>query len=473
MKKIGFTSLIAIFVILTSTLISNYLINEKIKEFKLNEQKYQNKVSLTSSRNIPVNAPDFIQAAEMAVPAVVHIKTKIEFTTQSIFDFFFGNPVPQYYSQKLPIGSGVIISSDGYIVTNHHVINNSDYIEVTLNDKRTYKATLVASDPSTDIALLKIDADNLPYLSFGNSDELKVGEWVLAVGNPFNLTSTVTAGIVSAKARNIGLSSSFSIEAFIQTDAAVNPGNSGGALVNTRGELVGINTAIASQTGSYIGYAFAIPSNIVKKVVSDFIKYGEVQRVYLGINILQVDHDLAKEKGLSTTEGVYVQNVYDGSTAQEGGILPGDVIKAINGNEIKDIPQLQERLSQLEPGQKATITVLRGNKTINLDVVLKNTKNTTNVINTNYSKALGAKFQTVKPEDIKHLRINYGVKVVELSSGKLKAVGIKPGFIITSINGQPVKTAEEVELLLTQIKGNIVIEGIYPNGMYAYYSFYN
>jgi Do/DeqQ family serine protease len=473
MKKIGFTSLIAIFVILTSTLISNYLINEKIKEFKLNEQKYQNNVSLTNSRNIPVNAPDFIQAAEMAVPAVVHIKTKIEFTTQSIFDFFFGNPVPQYYSQKLPIGSGVIISSDGYIVTNHHVINNSDYIEVTLNDKRTYKATLVASDPSTDIALLKIDADNLPYLSFGNSDELKVGEWVLAVGNPFNLTSTVTAGIVSAKARNIGLSSSFSIEAFIQTDAAVNPGNSGGALVNTRGELVGINTAIASQTGSYIGYAFAIPSNIVKKVVSDFIKYGEVQRVYLGINILQVDHDLAKEKGLSTTEGVYVQNVYDGSTAQEGGILPGDVIKAINGNEIKDIPQLQERLSQLEPGQKATITVLRGNKTINLDVVLKNTKNTTNVISTNYSKALGAKFQTVKPEDIKHLRINYGVKVVELSSGKLKAVGIKPGFIITSINGQPVKTAEEVELLLTQIKGNIVIEGIYPNGMYAYYSFYN
>ncbi len=430
-------------------------------------------VLVSSSQGLPLESLDFTYAAEQSVKAVVHVKTKVEYSTASIFDFFFGYSEPQYYSRTLPVGSGVIISSDGYIVTNNHVVSNSDYIEVTLNDKRNFKATLVASDPSTDIALLKIDADNLPYLSFGNSDDLKVGEWVLAVGNPFNLTSTVTAGIVSAKARNIGVGSSFSIESFIQTDAAVNPGNSGGALVNTRGELVGINTAIASQTGSYIGYAFAVPSNIVKKVVSDFIKYGEVQRAYLGVNILQVDHQLAKEKNLSTTQGVYILNVYENGSAKEAGILPGDVIKSINGVEINDIPKLQEQLSQFEPGQKITMDVLRGSKLITLDVILKNTKNTTDIVRNSVTKALGAKFQTARPEDLKRLRISYGVKVIELTPGKLRAIGIKPGFIITSINRQPVKTAEEVEVLLSQIRGNVVIEGVYPNGMYAYYSFVN
>ncbi|MCX7861647.1 MAG: Do family serine endopeptidase [Bacteroidales bacterium] len=474
MKKIEnyvITALIAAIITIFFNLI---LTNKDSKVSDFNKQSNeQPPVAVVSAKGLSPESVDFTYAAEQSVKAVVHVKTKIEYSTTSLFDFFFGYSEPQYYSKTLPVGSGVIISSDGYIVTNNHVVNNSDYIEVTLNDKRTYKAQLVATDPSTDIALLKIDADNLPYLSFGNSDELKIGEWVLAVGNPFNLTSTVTAGIVSAKARNIGVNSTFSIESFIQTDAAVNPGNSGGALVNTRGELVGINTAIASQTGSYIGYAFAVPSNIVKKVVSDFIKYGEVQRVYLGVNILQVDHQLAKEKNLSTTQGVYIQDVYENSSAKEAGILPGDVIKAINNIEITDIPKLQEQLSQFEPGQKITVDVLRGTKLLSLEVILKNTKNNTNIIRNSITNALGAKFQTARPEDLKRLRISYGVKVLELTAGKLRSVGIKPGFIITSINRQPVKTAEEVELLLSQLKGNVIIEGVYPNGMYAYYSFIN
>lgn len=474
MKRISIYVVTILVIVSLSLTINNYIWNKKFNDLKESFNLLPKNITQSvSTRGLPIESIDFTYAAEQSVKAVVHVKTKIEYSTTSIFDFFFGYSEPQYYSRTLPVGSGVIVSSDGYIVTNNHVVKNSDYIEVTLNDKRNYKANLVASDPSTDIALLKIDAQDLPYLSFGNSDELRIGEWVLAVGNPFNLTSTVTAGIVSAKARNIGLSSSLSIESFIQTDAAVNPGNSGGALVNTRGELVGINTAIASQTGSYIGYAFAVPANIVKKIVSDFIKYGEVQRVYLGVNILQVDHNLAKEKNLSTTQGVFVQDVYENSSAYDANIQVGDVIKAINGNEVKDIPQLHEQLSQFEPGQKIQVTIFRGNKKIDLDVVLKNTKNTTTILRNTYTKALGAKFQTARPEDLKRLRINYGVKVVELTTGKLKAVGIRPGFIITSINRQAVKTAEELEILLTQIKGNCIIEGVYPNGMYAYYSFVN
>ncbi|HNV96631.1 MAG TPA: Do family serine endopeptidase [Bacteroidales bacterium] len=430
-------------------------------------------LQFAANRALPSDAIDLTSAADLSVKAVVHVKTKVEYASGNIFDFFFGNSQPQYYSQTLPVGSGVCVSSDGYIVTNNHVINNSENVEVTLYDKRSYPAKVVATDPSVDIALLKIDADNLPYLSFGNSDDLRLGEWVLAVGNPFNLTSTVTAGIVSAKARNIGINSPFSIESFIQTDAAVNPGNSGGALVNVRGELVGINTAIASQTGSYVGYSFAVPSNIVKKVVSDFIKYGEVQRAYLGVNILPVDQELAKEKNLATTQGVYVQGVYDNGSAKDAGIQPGDVIVSINNNPVKDIPQLQEQIGQFEPGQRVSVSFLRGSKEMTADVILKNTKNSTDIIKSSYSKALGAKLQTATPDDLRRLRINGGAKVVEVLPGKLKSVGIKPGFIIAAINKQTIKTAEEAELMLSQIKGNVMIEGMYPNGMYAYFSFWN
>jgi Do/DeqQ family serine protease len=430
-------------------------------------------VRSVSNNALSGEAVDLTFAADQSVKAVVHVKTKVEYTTGSIFDFFFGNSQPQTVTQTMPVGSGVCISSDGYIVTNNHVVNNAENIEITLYDKRTYKAKLVATDPSTDIALLKIDANDLPFLSFGNSDDLKLGEWVLAVGNPFNLTSTVTAGIVSARARNIGISSPFSIESFIQTDAAVNPGNSGGALVNVHGELVGINTAIASQTGSYVGYSFAVPSNIAKKVVSDFMKYGEVQRAYLGINSVSVDQPLASEKQLATTQGVYVQGVYDNGSAKEAGIKPGDVIISINHNEVKDIPQLQEQISQFEPGQKIVVTVQRGDKKMDIDVVLKNTKNTTDIVKNSVANTLGVKLQTANADDLRNLRINNGVKIIDVMPGKFSSAGVKRGFIITQINRQPVKTAEEVEMLVNQIHGNIIVEGLYPNGMYAYYSFPN
>lgn len=451
----------------------NFLYFQHTVNSKSQSLSKQYPIHYTSVRALSADAIDLTTAAELSVKAVVHVKTKVEYATGNIFDFFFGNSQPQYATQTFPVGSGVCISSDGYIVTNNHVINNTDQIEVTLYDKRTYPAKIIATDPSVDIALLKIDADNLNYLSFGNSDDLKIGEWVLAVGNPFNLTSTVTAGIVSARARNIGISSSFSLESFIQTDAAVNPGNSGGALVNVKGELVGINTAIASQTGNYVGYSFAVPSNVVKKVVSDFIKYGEVQRAYLGINILPVDQDLAIEKNLATTQGVYVQSVNENGSAKEAGIKEGDVIIAINDNEVRDIPQLQEQIGQYEPGQLVVVSVMRGSKQLKFKVLLKNAKNNLDIIKSTIVKTLGAKLQTASREELRRLRINSGVKVVELFPGKLKAVGIKPGFIIIAINKQTVKTAEEAELLLNKTKGNIMIEGMYPNGMYAYFSFWN
>ncbi len=470
MKRYTSYVLIILITSIVSIYISHFIWTKELKKIK--EVNHTSTIRYASSVNQPSEFVDFTSAAEEAVKAVVHVKTTIEYSTGSIFDFFFGYSEPQVYSKTLPVGSGVIISSDGYIVTNNHVISSAENIEVTLYNKRTFRAKLIATDPSTDIALLKIDATDLPFLIFGNSDELKVGEWVLAVGNPFNLTSTVTAGIVSAKARNIGLNSPFSIESFIQTDAAVNPGNSGGALVNTKGELVGINTAIASQTGSYIGYSFAIPSNIVKKVVSDFIKYGEVQRAFLGVNILPIDQNLAKEKNLNTLDGVYIQSVYPNSAAYEAGIEAGDIIVAINDHPVKDIPQMQEQLGQFEPGQKITVTILRDNKKLIKEIVLKNTKNTTDIIKNNYGSALGAKFQTISNELCKKLRIPGGAQIIELSPGILKSLGIQRGFIITAINRQPIKTAEDAELLLKKLKGNITIEGVYLNGMYAYYSFY-
>lgn len=472
MKRLGSYILIILITTIISISISHLIWTKEFKKINETNKLFSTPIKYTSSVGLPTEAIDFTVAAETAVKAVVHVKTTIEYTTGSIFDFFFGYSEPQVYSKSLPVGSGVIVSSDGYIVTNNHVISSAENIEVTLYDKRTFHAKLIATDPSTDIALLKIDATDLPFLSFGNSDELRVGEWVLAVGNPFNLTSTVTAGIVSAKARNIGINSPFSIEAFIQTDAAVNPGNSGGALVNTRGELVGINTAIASQTGSYIGYSFAIPSNIVKKVVSDFIKYGEVQRAYLGVNILPIDQNLAKEKNLNTLDGVYIQSVYPNSAAYEAGIEAGDIIVAINDHPVKDIPQMQEQLGQFEPGQKITVTILRDNKKLIKEIVLKNTKNTTDIIKNNYGSALGAKFQTISKDLSQKLRIPGGAQIIELSPGILKSLGIQRGFIITAINRQPIKTAEDAELLLKRLKGNITIEGVYLNGMYAYYSFY-
>ena len=330
-----------------------------------------------NAETVGVAPVDFTNAAEMSVGAVVHVKTKYNVYGKQYVDpfyqFFFGRPQQQPQGQAQATGSGVILSQDGYIVTNNHVIAQANEIEVVLNDKRSFTAQLIGTDPNTDIALLKIEATGLPTLEMGNSDDLKVGEWVLAVGNPFNLTSTVTAGIVSAKARNINiLDADMKIESFIQTDAAVNPGNSGGALVNTRGELVGINTAIASQTGSYAGYAFAVPTSIVQKVVADLRQYGSVQRALLGIRMLDITSEVQQYYGLNTLEGVYIAEVVDGSAAEKGGVLEGDVVVAMNGVSINSSSELQEKIARKNPGDEVTLTVLRDGKRLDLRVKLTN-----------------------------------------------------------------------------------------------------
>ena len=325
----------------------------------------------TSSQGIaPV---DFTQAAERSVEAVVHVKTKYyrQQYVDPFYHFFFGRPQQSQQPSAMASGSGVILSNDGYIVTNNHVIESANEIEVVLNDKRTFAAQLIGTDPNTDLALLKIEATDLPTIEIGNSDDLRVGEWVLAVGNPFNLTSTVTAGIVSAKARSINiLNSDMKIESFIQTDAAVNPGNSGGALVNTRGQLVGINTAIASQTGSYAGYAFAIPTAIMQKVVADLRQFGTVQRALLGIRMLDITQQVKDQLSLESMEGVYVGEVISGSAADKAGMKAGDVIVQVDGRPINASSQLQEQIGRKNPGDQITILVRRGQRSLTLQVTL-------------------------------------------------------------------------------------------------------
>ncbi|KAB2821325.1 MAG: trypsin-like serine protease, partial [Paludibacter sp.] len=359
-KFLNLTGLILL--VVGVTVATNYVVDRISGSSPVDGNSFANDkipASYANFRNVgAAGETDFTVAAELTVNAVVHVKVKSEVQVSQfggrdqLFEYFFG---PQFRQQQPQIregaGSGVIISEDGYIVTNNHVIDKSKEIEVVLNDKRTYSATVVGADPNTDIALLKIDEKNLPYIIFGNSDSLKVGEWVLAVGNPFNLTSTVTAGIVSAKARNINiLNSAMPIESFIQTDAAVNPGNSGGALVNQRGELVGINTAIASRTGSYAGYSFAVPTTIVRKVVDDLKEFGEVQRALLGVVITTVTADVAQDYNLGKIEGVYVDNVSDNGAAKEAGIRSGDVIIAVGNKKVNTNAELQEAVSQYRPG---------------------------------------------------------------------------------------------------------------------------
>jgi Do/DeqQ family serine protease len=398
-----------------------------------------------------------------------------------LFEYFFG-PQQGRQQQEIPMqegsGSGVIISEDGYIVTNNHVIDRSKEIEVTLNDKRTYKAKLIGADPNTDIALIKIEAENLPVVLFGNSDSLKVGEWVLAVGNPFNLTSTVTAGIVSAKARNINIiNSQMKIESFIQTDAAVNPGNSGGALVNTRGELVGINTAIASQTGSYAGYSFAVPVSIAQKVVSDLRQFGAVQRAILGVQMGDITDELAKEKKLKTLEGAFVGEVVENSAAEKAGIKAEDVIIKINDVAIKSSSELQEQIGRYSPGDKVSITVLRDNKEISLKAELKNMQGNTSLVTADAKiDVLGAEFAEVSEKIKSKFNLSYGLEVKSLTKGKFHDAGIKEGFIIVKINNQAIRTVDDVETAFdAAINTNdqfkvLNIAGVYPNGKIAYYA---
>ena len=418
---------------------------------------------------------DFTYAAENTVHAVVNVKTETERSgyRNPLYEFFYGDQAPQQ-QPVVGIGSGVIISPDGYIVTNNHVIEGSNTISVTLNDNRQFDAKLVGTDPSTDIALLKIDSDKpFPYITWGNSDDLKLGQWVLAVGNPFNLTSTVTAGIVSAKGRNLGiLKGKYRIESFIQTDAALNPGNSGGALVNTDGQLVGINSAIISPSGGYAGNSFAIPVTIVKKVVDDLMKYGEVQRAFLGVTIQDVTADLAKKNDLDILEGAYVSGISEDGAAEKAGIKSGDVITAINGDKVGSSAELQEQISRYRPGDKVTVTVNRGNKKKQFEVELRNMQGTTGVVKTDITTAaLGATFEKVSKEEMNRLGIDHGVKVTKVGPGKLREAGIKENFIITTINNKPVNSADDINDILEGFSGGVYIEGVYPNGVIAYYAF--
>jgi Do/DeqQ family serine protease len=464
--------------------------------YKLFEREQQNFETVERGQNVHFSnflsdssftVPDglnFVYAAEAATPCVVHIKSTVQSPTaqgrgyggQSPFEDMFRDFFGEQPQQRSPrpaqaSGSGVIISADGYIVTNNHVIDQSTELEVTLADNRVYSATLVGTDPTTDIAVLKIQEEGLPYIKFGNSDIVKVGQWVLAVGNPFELTSTVTAGIVSAKGRNIRiLRERYGIEAFIQTDAAVNPGNSGGALVNLKGELIGINTAIATPTGTYAGYSFAVPVSLVSKVVEDLIDYGVVQRAVLGIEIVDVN-DPRLEEDVDDLTGVYVMGVGDESAAAEAGLEKGDVITGINGQSVASTAELQELVARQRPGDKIQVRYKRDGKTKTVSATLKNLDNQIKIVkNTGAVQLEGATFENVPEEEAKELEINGGVKITELSDGKWRRAGIKNGFIITSVDKRPVRNVNDLrDVLRGKEGGGILISGVYPDGEEAYY----
>jgi len=423
-------------------------------------------------------APDFVTAANNSIHAVVHIKTQVK--TKSAYntwgDFFGMQPQTQIRQGS---GSGVIIREDGYIITNNHVIEGAEEIVVSLNDNKSYTARVIGTDPGTDLALVKIDRSNLPSLQFGDSEAVQVGEWVLAVGNPFDLTGTVTAGIVSAKARNINLLRSndpgqeiFPIESFIQTDAAVNPGNSGGALVNTRGELIGINTAIASRTGSYSGYSFAIPSSIVEKIVRDFIEFGDVQRAFIGVTISDVNEELAEAAGLKEVRGAYVQGLADGGAAEKAGISAGDVILSVENVPVGNVAALQEQVSKYRPGQEVSVGVWSDSKFKTVNIQLKGIKGKAELPKLGelkFNRELGAALAMPTKAEKEKLNIAGGAKVAELREGKLRAAGVKEDFIITKISEEPVRGPEDVDRIILSRKGGILIEGVYPDGTRGFY----
>lgn len=446
----------------------------------------QNKKQVTQPiSGMPLAAPDFVTASENSVNAVVHVTTKVLQTQTSdpFFDFFYGPGSGQkreYYGQGS--GSGVIISSDGYIMTNNHVIEDATEIEVTLNDKKKYDAELVGTDPSTDIAVLKIKEKNLSYMPIGNSDQVKVGEWVLAVGNPFNLTSTVTAGIVSAKARNINILSDklrgtqnlSPIESFIQTDAAVNPGNSGGALVNARGELIGINTAIASRTGSYSGYSFAVPINLAKKVMDDIVKYGTVQRGYIGVNIADITQELKEKKDLSDIKGVYVSGVQEGGAAENAGIKEGDVITHIGSIEVNSVAKLQEEVGKRKPGDQVLVTVKNQSGEQVKSITLKNKNGSTGLVKKeSLSKfaAHGATFRKLSNSEKDTYGVDAGVYIESVGTGKLKSLGIRPGTVVVKFNQEKVTSPETFAEKLRTHKGGVLLEIVGKNGGKEYYGF--
>ena len=455
--------------------------------------------SFVQTASHPVDlSRDFTDVAESTINCVVSIKSYAT-PQQNIyqgdffdpFEFFFGpgfgngqrqrkqQTQPQQKSEPQPMGmgSGVIISNDGYIVTNNHVINGAEKLEVTLNDNRQFNATVVGADEKTDIALIKINAKDLHAVNFGNSDAVKVGQWCVAVGNPFGFNSTVTAGIISAKARGMNTSDNSGIKAFIQHDAAVNPGNSGGALVNTAGELIGINTMIYSQTGNYSGCSFAVPSNTVKKVITDIRQYGTVQRAVLGIQYTELTADKAKEEKITATnEGIYVAKVTDRGAAKEAGLQEGDVIVKLNGSRVKDSGEMQEEMNKLRPGDKAEVEYYRDNKLKRTTVTFKNDQGNTKMTKQSDVMSLGCAFTELSKEDKDDLAISKGLKVVGIKAGKFKNAGIRDGFIITDINNIPVDSRDDVENIYNQIMRSgdsdkvMFITGFYPTGKKVYYA---
>ncbi len=450
----------------------------------------------SAMRSTEYAAPEglnFVAAAAAVTPAVVHVMTEYKAEPQSqsrmqmdpFLRQFFGDQFDgQLHGQREPqgggegSGSGVIIAANGYIVTNNHVIDKASKITVVMDDKRKFEAELVGADPSTDLAVLKVKADNLPFVKYGNSDEVKVGQWVLAVGNPFNLNSTVTAGIISAKGRSIGILSrdqAAGIESYLQTDAVVNPGNSGGALVNTAGDLIGINSAISSHTGSFEGYAFAVPSAIVSKVVDDLLKYKVVQRALLGVRIQEVDAKLASEKKLNTLNGVYVQGLGEKSSAAAAGLKIGDIITDINGVPVNTASQLQEQVSRFRPGDKIKVGYLRGSGKEVASATLYNASNTTAVVKELPADAgiayEGAKLGPVTARLQNSLGIDGGAQISGIKGSNFKETGMADGFIITRIDKNVVRKPADVQAYLDQAKDNsgALVEGVYPDGRKAYY----
>ena len=482
--KVLFVTLGAIVIALCVLTVNLYVSQREMKQVMANAEIQTNTID---ENNIPAvkasfvsyNGEDnFVDAAEKTVNTVVHIKTEVVSKGNSYYDFF-GSLIEQLYGGQMQMpnsvsvayGSGVVISPDGYIVTNNHVVEGASKIEVTFNDKHKRTATIIGNDPSTELALIKVDAKDLEFLTFADSDEVKVGEWVLAVGNPFNLTSTVTAGIVSAKARNINiLGDGSTIESFIQTDAAINPGNSGGALVDMDGNLIGINAAIASRTGSYEGYSFAIPSNIVKKVVEDFLQYGSLQRAYLGVSIAEITEELAEAKGIEEMSGVYILGVDERGGAKAAGIKEDDILLSVNNISVNSNSQLIGVISQYRPGDKVTVKIQRKGDILVKEVTLKNLEGTEEMHKDSdsfYNDVLGIKAQALSSSLKSELGINHGLKIVEVKDGIFKQKGITDDFIILSVNYQKVSSEKDLNKALSNDRnGKIRIEGINSTGTY-------
>ncbi|NLN29898.1 MAG: Do family serine endopeptidase [Bacteroidales bacterium] len=433
---------------------------------------------LTALQSLPGQV-DFTYAAEQTVHAVVHVRTKsvVQQPNNPIMEWFYGDRYRSRPREVAGYGSGVIISSDGYIITNNHVIEDAENIEVKLNDNRVFNAELIGRDPSTDIALLKIKAENLSFLQYGDSDKLKIGEWVLAVGNPFNLTSTVTAGIVSAKGRNLGiLDNDYRIESFIQTDAALNMGNSGGALVDTKGLLVGITSAIYSPSGAYAGNSFAIPVSIVHKVVDDLRQFGEVQRALIGVNITDVTSEIAEQKKLPEVKGAMITDVREGGSAADANLKKDDVIIRFNGVVVNNATELQEQVGKHRPGDRVNITYIRNGRENKASLTLKNISGTTDVVprGSGSGAVFGARFESLSSADKKSHGIGSGVKIVEVGDGIFRDLGIRRGTIITAVNNRKVNSSQDVRSAAGASERSLKsIAGITPEGREFHFQYGN